>query len=93
MKSWKVIMTGLIVLAMTATPLLAQRGPGGQEQFQEMDTDGDNQISQEEWISHQTERFTEIDSDGDGFASETEMETHHQSMGPPRGGRRGGRDN
>ena len=83
MKSWKAIATSLIVVTMTATPLLAQQGPGGQGHFKEMDTDGDGQISQEEWVSHQTERFTEIDTDGDGYASEKEMEAHHKSMGPP----------
>ena len=92
MKSWKTIAAGLIVATMTATPLLAQQGPGGQGHFQEMDTDGDGQISQEEWVSHQTERFTEIDVDGDGFASEEEMETHHKSMGPPQRGRQNNRD-
>lgn len=83
MKSWKVIAAGVIAVTMAATPLLAQPGPGGEGIFQEIDTDGDNQISQEEWVSHQTERFAQIDTDGDGFASEKEMEAHHKSMGPP----------
>ncbi len=83
MKSWKAIATSLIVVTMTATPLLAQQGPGGQGNFLEMDTDGDGQISEQEWLAHQSERFAEIDTDGDGYASEKEMEAHHKSMGPP----------
>jgi len=72
----------------------AQRGPGGQGHFQEQDTDGDNLISEQEWLAHQSERFAEIDTDGDGFASEEEMEAHHKSIqrGPKRS-RRGGEDN
>jgi len=94
MKSWKAIAAGLIVLTISVTPLLAQPGPGGRGHFQELDTDGDNQISQEEWVSHQAERFTEIDADGDGFASEEEMEAHHKSMQRGRQrSRRGGEEN
>ena len=86
MKSWIAVAVSLIVIMITVTPILAQqgsggnRGPGGKEHFQRLDTDGDGQISEEEWVVHQTERFQEIDADGDGFASEEEMEAHHKSM-------------
>jgi|AntAceMinimDraft_17_1070374.scaffolds.fasta_scaffold83753_2 hypothetical protein len=94
MKSWKAIAAGLIVVTMTATPLLAQQGPGGQGHFQEQDTDGDNLISEQEWLAHQSKRFAEIDTDGDGFASEKEMKAHHKSMQRDhQRSRRGGKDN
>jgi len=97
MKSCIVVAASLMAVMITATPLLAQqgpggsggRGPGGKGPFTRIDTDGDGQISEHEWIVHQSERFTEIDTDGDGYVSEDEMETHHRTMmqqGRPGGG-------
>jgi hypothetical protein len=98
MKKTEMLLVGLIVGTMMAAPIFAQqgqggsdgrRGPGGKGPFTIIDTDGDDQISEQEWVVHQSERFAEIDTDGDGYVSEDEMKTHHQTMmrqGPPGGG-------
>lgn len=58
-------------VAITGTSVLAA-GPGGREpvSFQELDADGDGQVTQQEMEAHRTARFTEADTNGDGMLSQ-----------------------
>lgn len=47
--------------------------------FQEIDTDGDGQISAQESANHAAARFTETDANADGFITEEEIKAHFKS--------------
>lgn len=64
-----------------ASSAYAQQGEGhgmGQNRptFEEMDTDGDGQISKEEMEAGRKDRFAEMDADGDGLVSKDELIAH-----------------
>lgn len=76
--------TGIVVaaLAVTATATLAF-GPGAggdraQMNFQELDSNGDGEITQSEMTARSAARFTGADADGDGLLSRSEMEAQGQ---------------
>lgn len=66
-------------VAITGTSVLAV-GPGGREpvSFQELDANGDGQVTQQEMEAHRTERFAAADTDGDGQLSLEEMQAAAQ---------------
>lgn len=77
----------IAALGATALPATAQdrgdgpRGPRGPMfSFEEMDTNGDGKLTQEEIEAHAAAKFAEADTDGDGALSAEEMiarmETH-----------------
>ncbi|WP_375173399.1 EF-hand domain-containing protein [Pseudooceanicola sp.] len=75
-------LTGALILALTATaiPAFAQergdgpRGPRGPMlPFEEIDANGDGQITQEEIAAHAAARFAQADTDGDGTLSSEEL--------------------
>ncbi len=53
-------------------------GQGPRMNFQELDSDGDGQITQSEMEGRMDARFNEADTDGDGLLSAAEMETQGQ---------------
>ncbi|WP_171115060.1 EF-hand domain-containing protein [Ruegeria sp. HKCCA5463] len=72
-------------VAITGTSVLAA-GPGGREpvSFQELDADGDGQVTQQEMEAHRTARFTEADTNGDGKLSQEEMQAAAQKKASDR---------
>ncbi|WP_170381662.1 EF-hand domain-containing protein [Ruegeria atlantica] len=80
MKSSKFIPAILIsAVAITGTSALAA-GPRDREpvSFQELDANGDGQLTQEEMEAHRTQRFSKADTDGDGRLSVEEMQAATQ---------------
>lgn len=70
----------LSAVAVTGTTALAKGGKDRQPpSFQELDANGDGQITQAEVEAHRTQRFTNADSDGDGQLSLEEMQTAAQT--------------
>lgn len=80
MKSAKFIPAILIsAVAVTGTSVLAA-GPKDREpvSFQELDANGDGQLTKEEMEAHRTKQFTEADTNGDGKLSVEEMQAAAQ---------------
>ncbi|KIC47099.1 calcium-binding protein [Ruegeria sp. ANG-S4] len=67
-------------VAVTGTTAFA-KGPKDRQPatFQELDADGDGQITQAEIEAHRAQRFTSADADGDGQLSLEEMQAAAQS--------------
>jgi Ca2+-binding EF-hand superfamily protein len=64
-----------------ATAVMAKSGYGGHGphmQFEELDADGNGEISQAEMTAHKAERFKAADSDGDGKLTSAEMQAMAQ---------------
>ncbi len=80
MKSAKFIPAIIIsAVAITGTSVLAA-GPRDREPvtFQELDANGDGQVTQEEMQAYRGQRFTDADTDGDGKLSVEEMQAAGQ---------------
>jgi Ca2+-binding EF-hand superfamily protein len=74
-----------VLLFAIATPLVAQ--PPSQQQpnptdrfFEQLDTDKDGKVSQEEYLKPGVEQFGKIDKNGDGYVSRDEAEAYHSQM-------------
>ncbi|TMV08008.1 calcium-binding protein [Ruegeria sediminis] len=64
---------------VTATSALAMGPRGGQDvTFQELDADGDGEVSKAEMEAHRMARFDKADTDGDGKLSVDEMQAAAQ---------------
>jgi len=80
----KSFMTAIVAaaFALTATSTLASGdqsgGQGPKPSFQELDSDGDGQITQEEMGAMAGKRFSEADADGNGSLSLEEMQAQGQ---------------
>jgi len=64
-----------------ATAVMAKSGFGGHGphmQFEELDADGNGEITQAEMTAHKAERFKAADSDGDGKLTAEEMQAMAQ---------------
>ncbi|CUJ87082.1 transaldolase/EF-hand domain-containing protein [Ruegeria denitrificans] len=86
MKSAKFIPAILIsAVAITGTSVLAA-GPRDREpaSFQELDANGDGQLTQEELEAHRAQRFSNADTDGDGQLSVEEMQAAGQKRASDR---------
>ncbi|WP_037309404.1 EF-hand domain-containing protein [Ruegeria halocynthiae] len=80
MKSAKFI-PAIILSAVTVTGTSAlAAGPRNHDPvtFQELDADGDGQITQDEMQAHRSQRFTNADTGGDGQLSVEEMQAAGQ---------------
>jgi len=82
----KTLMSGLVLLAVTAGAVTAQdsTSPGPQSgpksgRFAAMDTNGDGQISPEEMRAQAEKRFGAADADGDGKVTVEEMVAHMEA--------------
>lgn len=76
------IAIAVVAIALTATPTLAF-GPGGDRygpkmNFQQIDSDGDGQITPDELQGRTTARFGEADTDGNGLLSAAEIQAQGQ---------------
>lgn len=74
----KTVMTGLIAALVIGSAgfAVARGGPEGHGprfNFEELDTNGDGQITAAEMEAHKAERFASQDTDGDGFLSKEEL--------------------
>lgn len=66
-------------VAVTGTSVLAKGQRDRQvPTFQELDADGDGQVTQAELEAHRNQRYTQADSDGDGQISVQEMQAAAQ---------------
>ena len=70
----------IAILAMTCGAALAH-GPGKDDKFKMMDTDGNGSISSAEHAAGVTKMFTDMDADKDGFVTATEMDARHAAKG------------
>jgi len=75
----------LSAVAITGTSVLAA-GPKDREpaSFEELDTNDDGQITQEEMQAHRQARFTKADANGDGQLSVDEMQAAAQQKASDR---------
>ncbi|KKL61137.1 hypothetical protein LCGC14_2198300, partial [marine sediment metagenome] len=56
------------LLALGGAAAFAQQS-GGQNPFQQLDADGNGEITQAEFQAHAEARFAKVDADGDGFVT------------------------
>ncbi len=76
----KLLMLSAVVLAVGATPVLAEgHGDKGGKIFEKHDTNGDGSISKDEFLTHATERFEKMDADGNGEVSKEEAKSAHKA--------------
>ena len=69
----------LSAVAVTGTSVLAKGGRDHQPaSFEELDTNGDGQVTQAEILAHRQAKFTSADADGDGQISLEEMQAAAQ---------------
>ncbi len=76
----------LAAAAVTATGALAM-GPGKERHgmsFEELDTDGNGEITQAEMEEHRAARFQQADTDGDGKLSLDEMQAQARQQADAR---------
>ncbi len=70
----------LAAVAVTGTSALAKGSKDRQPAtFQELDANGDGQVTQAEIEAHRNKRFTDADTDGDGQISLEEMQAAAQT--------------
>ncbi|WP_424833158.1 EF-hand domain-containing protein [Ruegeria sp.] len=70
----------LTAVAVTGTSALAKGGADRQPaSFEELDANGDGQITEAEITAHRQAKFTSADADGDGQLSLEEMQTAAQA--------------
>ncbi len=90
MKSSQFI-AAVTVLALAATGAVAAGGKHGTKgpkaSFQELDANGDGQVTQGELQDHRAARFAKLDSDGDGKLSAAELQAEGQKKGTERANR------
>ncbi|RLK08366.1 EF-hand domain-containing protein [Ruegeria conchae] len=67
-----------IVLAAVAVSGSSALAKGPRPTFQELDADGDGQVTQAEIAAHRNQKFTAADTDGDGQLSVEEMQAAAQ---------------
>ncbi|WP_299665952.1 EF-hand domain-containing protein [uncultured Ruegeria sp.] len=68
--------TVLAAVAITGSSALAK---GPRPTFQDLDADGNGQVTQAEITAHRNQKFTTADTDGDGQLSVEEMQTAAQT--------------
>ena len=80
MKSAKFIPAVLISAIAITGPSVLAAGPKDRQDvsFQELNANGDGQLTQEELEAHRAQRFSKADSDGDGRLSVEEMQAAAQ---------------
>ena len=62
-------LSGLLAVGAVA----ATEQQSGQDRFQQLDSDGDGEITQAEFQAHAEARFAKVDADGDGFVTGEEL--------------------
>ncbi|WP_146344357.1 EF-hand domain-containing protein [Phaeobacter marinintestinus] len=68
--------------AFAETPKPGKHGP--RATFEQLDADGDGQVTQAEMEAHRAGRFTEMDTNGDGKLTADEMQAHGQQKAKDR---------
>lgn len=84
-----VILSGVLAAGLATGAALAEdqspSGPHGAAMWDELDANGDGQVTLGEMTEHQRAMFAEADADGNGAISKAEMKTHfekrHGEMG------------
>ena len=76
MKNYKLLtLAALAGLMMTTAPVLAEHHSGKGDKgkkFEMADTNGDGQVSMDEFLAKAKEKFAKKDANGDGFISKEE---------------------
>ena len=77
-----VILSGVLAAVLAAGAALAEEGSPsrshGAAMWDELDADGDGQVTLGEMTEHQRAMFAEADADGNGAISKEEMKAHFQ---------------
>ncbi len=73
-----------VVLAAVAVTGSMASAKGSRATFQELDADGDGQVTQAEITAHRNQKFTAADADGDGQLSVQEMQAAAQTKATER---------
>ena len=82
----KLLTLGVIALAMSATPALADHHGEGKKggMSEKHDTNGDGTVTEAEFVAHATERakehFAKMDTDGNGEISKEEAAAGKEKM-------------
>jgi Ca2+-binding EF-hand superfamily protein len=79
-----VTLAGLIAVGGAAADA---KGSGAAERFEEIDTNGDGELTQTELKAHGEARFAAADTDGDGLLSDVEMAAARAERGGKRAAR------
>lgn len=89
--NYTVPITAAFVLAAVVTAGVVYAQPGGRggplSAFEEMDVNGDGQVTQEEMQAHRQARFAQIDTNGDGALSLDELTANGVSKAADRASR------
>lgn len=54
-------------------------GEKGGKMFEKHDTNGDGEVSKDEYLAHAAEKFATQDTNGDGVISADEAKAHHKA--------------
>ena len=68
-----------VLCLISVASLAGDRGPGG-EKWKQLDTDGDELISQQEFEAAGRGNFADWDGDGDGYLDQAEREAAREKM-------------
>ncbi|EEE36257.1 EF hand domain protein [Rhodobacteraceae bacterium KLH11] len=68
-----------IVIAAIAVTATSAAAKGPRPTFEELDADGNGQVTQEEVAAHRLQKFTQADANGDGQLSVEEMQAAAQA--------------
>ncbi|MGV6850409.1 MAG: EF-hand domain-containing protein [Marinibacterium sp.] len=85
------VLAGTLMAAITATSAAYAAGPGGHGMrghapvsFEQIDTDGNGEVSRAEFQAFGEARFAAVDTDGDGFLSGDELAARGQERAASR---------
>lgn len=92
----KLFILALAAIALQATPVMADdhgKGKGGKKgkMFEKHDTNGDGQISQDEFLAQAKLKFAAKDTNSDGFITKEEGKAAHEAKREKRKDRRADR--
>lgn len=79
-----IVLSGMLAAVLAAgSALAADKQPGpppGEEMWDELDADGDGEVTLSEMNQHHQKMFSEADTDGNGAISKAEMHAHMEKM-------------
>lgn len=90
-RKYLILSATVAAIALTGTIASAHNrgpgGPGGQMNFETLDTNGDGSISKAEIEARASERFKAVDANNDGFVTSEELEANAAENEKKRKGR------
>ncbi len=85
------IVIGTLLFMVSALPLAMAQPASNARLFDQMDTNGDGVVSEQEWHAAMQKRFESIDKNRDGNLSAAEWQEMKDSLRERFGSRKGGR--